>query len=123
MRAMRAARRLVACLAIGAVTWTALWPLASSLEASMASEAMTLCHQAGMEVALGEAPTKSTVPGERGKTHCPLCIMAFYVAFAAAVPVPQFVFSTVVVARDRHDAPLFSRFESPLPPSRAPPLA
>ena len=123
MRAMRAARRLVACLAIAAVAWTALWPLVSSLEASIASEPIPLCHQAGMEVALGEAPTKPAVPGERGKTHCPLCIMAFYVAFAAAVPAPAFVFSTVVVTRDRHEAPLFSRFESPLPPSRAPPLA
>jgi len=78
---------------------------------------------AGMEVPIGEAPEKPAAPGERGKTHCPLCIMAFYVAFAATPPTPHFVFSTVVATRDRHDAPLFSRFESPLPPSRAPPLA
>ena len=123
MRPMRATRRVVACLAIAAVMWAALWPLVSSLEASMASEAVPLCHMAGMEVGLGEAPTKPAAPGERGKTHCPLCIMAFYVAFATAAPAPQFVFSTVVATRDRHDAPLFSRFESPLPPSRAPPLA
>ena len=116
-------RRLVASFAIAAIAWTALWPLVSSLEATIASEAMPLCHQAGMDVGMGEAPTKPAAPGERGKTHCPLCIMAFYVAFAATPPAPQFVFSTVVATRDRHGAPLLSRFESPLPPSRAPPLA
>jgi len=115
--------RLVCLFAIAAITWTALWPLVSSLEASMASEAMPLCHQAGMGVAMDEAPTRPAMPGERGKTHCPLCIMAFYVAFNAPPPAPEFLYSTVVVTRDRHDAPLFSRFESPLPPSRAPPLA
>ena len=123
MRAMRQARRLVSLFAIAAIAWTALWPLVSSLEASLASEATPLCHMAGMEVPIGEAPANPAAPGERGKTHCPLCIMAFHVAFAATPPTPRFVFHTVVVTRDRHDAPLFSRFESPLPPSRAPPAS
>ncbi len=119
---MKKAQRLVSLAAIVAVAWTALWPLVSSLEASIASEAMPLCHQAGMDVAIDEAPTKPAAPGERGKTHCPLCIMAFYVAFAATPPAPIFVFSTIVATRDRHGVLLLSRFESPLPPSRAPPL-
>ena len=90
------------------------------MEAAVASEAVPLCHQAGMDVSPDQAPLQ---PGQRGKTHCPLCIMGFYVAFAAAPPAPTFTFSTVVETSDRHGAPLLSRFESPLPPSRAPPLA
>lgn len=117
---MRRLRRIVSLLAIFAVAWTALWPLVSSAHAAFSSEPVMLCHQAGMDVSPDEAPTQSSTPGS-GKTHCPLCIMAFYVAFVATPPVPPFLFSTVVVTADRDHEPLLSRFESRLPPSRAPP--
>ncbi len=115
-------RRAVALVAVLAVAWVALWPLVSSVEASIAHEPVPLCHEAGSEVAIDDMPAAPS-PGEHGKAHCPLCIVAFYLAFAAPPPQPAFVFVAMIATGDRHDADLFSRFESPLPPSRAPPLA
>jgi hypothetical protein len=84
--------RLTAFFAILAVAWTSLWPLVSSLEAKIAGEDMPLCHQAGMQVDPSEmprAPSQKDAPPEKGKTHCPLCIMAFYAAFDAPVAEPS----------------------------------
>lgn len=120
MRALK--RRAVALAAVLAVAWAALWPLVSSVEGSIAGEPVPLCHEAGSEVAVDEMPAAPT-PGEHGKAHCPLCIVAFYLAFAAPLPQPAFAFAAMIATGDRHGAVLLSRFESPLPPSRAPPLA
>ena len=114
--------RLVCLFAIAAITWTALWPLVSSLEASMASEAMPLCHQAGMGVAMDEAPTRPAMPGERGKTHCPLCIMAFYGSASPSLVIAPPQYSTHFVILAAYEAPRPAQHAPLLPQSRAPPF-
>lgn len=108
-------RRLPALLAIFAVAWASLWPLVTSLEAKLAGDDMPLCHQAGMQVAPGE------MPSQEGKIHCPLCIMAFYVAFDAPIAEPQFHLLGRAIALDVYSAPLTHRVAIHLPESRAPP--
>ena len=119
---MRMLRRPIALLAILMVAWTALWPLVSSLHAAGSSEPVPLCHMAGMEVAPGMAPDEPGTPGETGKTHCPLCIMAFYGAFAAAPHAPAFVLAASIAQPEAHGTPRLSRFEPGIPLGRAPPL-
>ena len=118
---MGSRRQFIALLAILAVAWTALWPLVSSVEAKIAGEDMPLCHQAGMQVAPGDMPHRPDGVPEKGKTHCPLCIMAFYASFAAPVAEPQFHFVGLVETRDAYFAPLRHRVASYIPESRAPP--
>ena len=118
---MRMSRRPVALLAILVVAWTALWPLVSSLHAASASEPMPLCHMAGMEVAPAIAPAEPAAPGEEGRTHCPLCIMAFYVAFGMAPPAPAFVYFASVVQLDVHGTPRSVRFDAGIPLGQGPP--
>lgn len=119
---MNRRRRFVAWLAILGVAWAALWPLISAGHAQAAGEAMPLCHMAGMMVDPGEMPDQPAAPGEgHGKTHCPLCIMAFYGTSYAPPAPPPFTFSTGFVALDTHCAPLPFGVEIALPESRAPP--
>ncbi|SRR5258706_1022474 len=118
---MESRRRLTSLIAIVVVMWTALWPLVASLEARISGESMPLCHQAGMQVAPGEMPQGPTGPARDGKTHCPLCIMAFFAAFAATPLPPTFEFSTLSVRVETHGSPFLSAFEFRLPPSHAPP--
>jgi len=114
-------RHIVAAIALAAIAWTALWPVVSSAAAALSAEGTPLCHQAGMEVGLGEAPQQPSQPG-KAKIHCPLCIMALYVAFNATPSAPPFVYAGYVVARFAHDTAATHSFRSLLPPSRAPPL-
>ena len=90
-RPMRASRRRLALATLLAVAWTALWPLVTSAKLLAAGENMPLCHQAGMQVSPDQAPMQPADNGER-KQHCPLCIMAFFVAFTppaeVAAPAP-----------------------------------
>jgi hypothetical protein len=119
---MKTRHRFVALLALVAVMWTTLWPLVSASHALAMSEPMPLCHQAGMMVAPDEAPTHSPqAPRSDGKTHCPLCIMAFYASFATPIAEPQFHFIGRSVAFDVYAAPLRHRVAAYLPESRAPP--
>ena len=102
------------------VAWTALWPLVSSAQALFGAERVELCHQAGMQVAPGEMPMKDGVPQE-GKQHCPLCVMAFYAAFAAPpAPAPTGFFVLSPLHADPREAPP-SAAPRYAPPSRAPP--
>ena len=123
IRAMKMRSRIASCLAMVAVAWTALWPLVSSVEARLAGGDMPLCHQAGMMVAPDAMPQSQGPEGPRrdGGTHCPLCIMAFYGAHAALPEAPQPQVTIVRLALAVERAPLLSPFESPVPPSRAPP--
>ena len=120
---MKMRSRIAACLAIVAVAWTALWPLVSSVEARLAGDDLPLCHQAGMMVAPDAMPQSPDGPRPDGSTHCPLCIMAFYGAHAALPEAPQPPVTIVRLALAVERAPLLSSFESPVPPSRAPPLS
>ncbi len=117
-------RRFAALIALAGVAWATLWPAVSAAHALMAHEAMPLCHMAGMMVdPAQEAPQH--VPGapgdERGGTHCPLCIMAFYVVFHPTPEPPPFTFSTGFVTLDVHCAAMPFGLEVQLPESRGPP--
>jgi len=114
---MESRRRIVSFLALLAVAWTALWPLVTSLEAKVAGEEMPLCHQAGMQVDPNQAPT------EKGKVHCPLCVMAFYAAFDGPIVEPEFHLIGRAVSLDTYFAPLTHRVAIHLPESRAPPVS
>jgi hypothetical protein len=119
---MGSRRRFVSLLATLAVAWTALWPLVSSVEAKIAGEEMPLCHQAGMQVAPDAMPQRQDGVPEKGKTHCPLCIMAFYASFEAPIVEPQFHVIGRAVTTDTYSAPLTHRVAAHLPESRAPPV-
>ena len=118
---MKLRRRLACFAALFAVTWVSLWPLVSIAHAWMADETMPLCHQAGMQVAPDDRPRAPDGPGRDGKVHCPLCIMALYAAHGAPLKVPPVELSRISVTLPVDRDPLPSRFESLLPPSRAPP--
>ena len=115
-------RRLVALATALSVAWTALWPLVSSAHLMGANEPMPLCHQAGMQVSPDmPAPVDPAAPKET-KQHCPLCVMAFLVAFQAPAMVPAPNELAGGVATDAYWAPLPAGIAVHLPPSRAPPL-
>jgi len=120
---MHPRRRLVAVLALLAIMWTSLWPLVSAAHAAMAHEAMPFCHQAGMMVAMDEAPAQDA--GSHGhpqaRFHCPLCVMAFYAGFAPQVHVVPPVFRCIVAFGDAHCAPTPDDLSLALPQSRGPP--
>ena len=113
---MTSRRRLIALLTTLGVAWAALWPLVSSAWALASSEPVALCHQAGMQVGLGEAPT------QQGKQHCPLCIMAFYAALPPTLHAPAFFFAGCSVELETYCAPRPPGVRIHLPQSRAPPL-
>lgn len=116
-------RRLVAVVALLAIAWTSLWPLVSAARAAMTSEAMPLCHQAGMMVAMDEAPAQdSGSPAHPPpRFHCPLCVMAFYAGFAPQVHVEPPVFRCMATFGDAHCAATPDDVSLALPQSRAPP--
>jgi hypothetical protein len=121
---MRARRRTVALLALLAVVWTSLWPLVSAAHALAAHEAMPLCHQAGMAVAMDEPVQQPGPAGHHPQTqfHCPLCIMAFYAGFEPP-PVPKPAsFDCRVVVADAYCAGVPADISLHLPHSRAPPV-
>jgi hypothetical protein len=122
MPAMRLRRRLVALLALLAVAWTSLWPLVAAAHARMASEAMPLCHMAGMAVEMDSPGQPPAAPGHpQPKFHCPLCIMAFYGAFSAPrIPQPA-AFTCRRAERDPYCASQPRDVSRLLPQSRAPP--
>jgi hypothetical protein len=121
---MRNRRRIGALIALFGVAWAALWPAISAAHASAMHEAMPLCHMAGMMVdpAQAPAPDEPKAPGDNGaRTHCPLCIMAFYGAFHATPEPPPYTYSTGFVTLEAHCAPRPWGIEVRLPESRAPP--
>ncbi|HSN19969.1 MAG TPA: hypothetical protein VLS49_04785 [Usitatibacter sp.] len=121
---MRTRRRIAALIALLGVAWAAFWPAVSAAHARMAHEAMPLCHMAGMMVDPADAPPRegpAALADEGGRTHCPLCIMAFFVAFHAMPEPPPYTFSTGFVTLDTHCAPLPFGTEVRLPGSRGPP--
>jgi hypothetical protein len=114
-------RTLVAWATILVVAWTALWPLVSAAHARLAGEAVVLCHQAGTMVAPDEMPAK---PGTQdGKTHCPLCIMAFYGAPAPAFEAPAPRPSSLAERIGPRERRPHGDHQLALPPSRAPPAS
>ena len=114
-------RRRIAFATALAVLWTALWPLVSSAHLLGAEEPMPLCPQAGMQVSPDmPAPVDPRAPKEV-KQHCPLCVMAFLVAFQAPAKVPAPVALAATLARAAYWAPLPGGVAVHLPPSRAPP--
>jgi hypothetical protein len=115
MPAMTTHRRLACLLITLAVAWAALWPVVSSARAFFSGEQVMLCHQAGMQV------DPSAPPQDGGKVHCPLCIMAFYGAFAPAPKPPPALFGVATAVTDTHCAPLTADVAIQLPQSRAPP--
>ena len=121
---MRIRRRIVALIALLGVAWAALWPAISAAHAQAAHESMPLCHMAGMMVDPADAPSHDpAAPGDDGRTHCPLCIMAFFVAFHRMPEPPPFTFSTGFVTLPIHCAPLPHGLEVRLPESRGPPAS
>jgi hypothetical protein len=118
---MRRGARHIALAAILAVIWATLWPLVSASHALLVADEMPLCHQAGTMVAPDSVPQKPGGGPQDGKVHCPLCIMAFFVAFAEPPPAPQFQFSSLAIRADARPSPFLRSFEHRLPPSRAPP--
>jgi hypothetical protein len=114
-------RRLIAACTSLAVLWTALWPLVSSAHLLGVDEPMPLCHQAGMQVSPDMAPPVDPAAPKESKQHCPLCVMAFLVAFQAPAMVPAPAELPGGLARDAYWAPLPAGIAVQLPPSRAPP--
>ena len=121
---MNLRRRIAAGIALFAVSWASLWPLVTSAHARIAGDEMALCHGAGTMVEPGEQPRPATGgPGRDGQVHCPLCIMAFYGAHAEPPAVADPPLTRLRLPRAIEPAPHLPAFHSPLPPSRAPPLA
>jgi len=122
-------RRIVALIALLAVGWATLWPVVAAAHAAATGAAMPLCHQAGSMV-MPDMPDMPGMPGmpsaprdDRGRTHCPLCIMAFFAALPPALHIPQADYYTYAVVRDRHCAPMPYGLEVRIPPGRAPPAS
>ena len=119
---MRRFRRTLAAVAAIAVLLTALWPLATSLGYAASDEAVPLCHQAGLQVAADSMP----MPDEPGapaprKSHCPLCVLVFFAAFAPEVAAPPYVALAIREAPAPLPAPFHRRLAVVIPGSRAPP--
>jgi hypothetical protein len=117
-------RRTIAFFSALAVLATALWPLATTLGFAASGEAVPLCHQAGMQVAVDSMPTPEG-PGDPAlpaKSHCPLCVLVFFAAFAPEVAPPPYVAVVLRHVDPVRAAPLARRFVVVLPGSRAPPL-
>jgi len=112
-------RRAAALATAFIVAWTSLWSLVTAAHAKAVGEEVMLCHQAGTMV----APDAPMQPGREGKTHCPLCIMAFYGSAPPTLAVAPLQFSTHFVTLPTYEAPRPADLEVPLPPSRAPPLS
>jgi hypothetical protein len=121
---MQRIRRPTALLAALAVLATALWPLVSSWAADLRHQAVPLCHQAGMQVAADSMPMPAS-PDDKSapQSHCPLCVLVFFAAFAPTVAPPPYV--AIVLAVVQEPVPAFSspRPTVILPGSRAPPIA
>jgi hypothetical protein len=116
-------RRALAAIVLLATAWTALWPLVSAAHARMASEAIPLCHQAGMVVAMDEPVQDPALPGHpQPRFHCPLCVMAFYGAYTPSLHVEPPLFRCVVAFGEAHCAATPEDVSLALPQSRAPPL-
>jgi hypothetical protein len=115
-------RRAFAAIVLACLAWTALWPLVSSAHALVTSEAMPLCHQAGMQVGLDEPVMDPASPSPQpGKQHCPLCIMGF-LAVATTVPVvPADRIAPCDLARAYRDRVYPANLSTRLAESRAPP--
>ena len=129
---MKLRRRITAWLALLAVGWAALWPVIAAGHAAATGGEMPLCHQAGSMVTpdmpdmagmLGMPEMPSAPQDDRGRTHCPLCIMAFFAALSPALHVPQADYYTRAVAHDPHCAPMPYGLEVRIPPGRAPPAS
>ena len=121
---MTSRRRLIAFLAGFAVLATALWPLATSLGFAANGEAVPLCHQAGLQVAADSMPMPE-MPGEPAapaKSHCPLCVLVFFAAFAPELAPPPYVALVLRHVEPVVSAPSVRRFVVVLPGSRAPPV-
>jgi hypothetical protein len=97
-----------------------VWPLVSGARAAMMDGAVPLCHQAGMQVEMGEAPIQPGAPEGEPKFHCPLCVMVFYGAFGPELKVAPPAFATACVARDTYCSPLPVGLEVSLPQSPRP---
>ena len=116
--------RIAAGIALLAVTWATLWPLVTSAHALLAGGETPLCHGAGTMVAPGELPRPANgAPARDGEVHCPLCIMAFYAAHAGPPAVLEAPLVKLRLAHEVERAPHWPAFQSPVPPSRAPPQA
>ncbi len=112
-------RRRVALATAFIVAWTSLWSLVTAAHAQVVGEEVMLCHQAGTMV----APDVPVQPAREGKTHCPLCIMAFYGSAAAPIAMPPLQFSTLSVTLAPYEAPRPGEHAFLLPQSRAPPAS
>jgi hypothetical protein len=118
---MKLRRRIVACITLCAVGWATLWPVVAAGHAAATGAAMPLCHQAGSMV-MPDMPDMPAAPhDDRGRTHCPLCIMAFFAALPPALHIPKSDYYTHAVRLDRHCAPMPYGLEVRIPPGRAPP--
>jgi len=125
---MRNRRRIAALIALLGVGWATLWPAVSAAHARAAHWPIEICHGAGTIVNPAEvAAALDDVPAapndQRPATHCPLCIMAFFVAFHRAPEPPPFTFSTGFVTLETHCAAKPCGLEVRLPQSRAPPAS
>jgi hypothetical protein len=115
-------RRIVAWWALAAVMWVALWPLITTAHAVASSEAMPLCHQAGMQVGVDEPVMDPAAPAApQGKQHCPLCIMAFLAVGSATAVVAADRIAPADLAGDFRDHAHPADLSARLPESRAPP--
>jgi hypothetical protein len=116
-------RRFVALCALLAVAWVALWPLITTAQSLAFADAVPLCHQAGMQVGMGE-PVMDPAEGspQPGKQHCPLCIMAFLAMAPAPSLVPADRIAPQDLAREFRDAVHPADLSARLAESRAPPL-
>src|SRR3954463_8243764 len=121
---MQRMRRPTALLAAFAVLATALWPLVSSWAADLRHEPVPLCHQAGMQVAADSMPMPASPEDKSApQSHCPLCVLVFFAAFAPTVAPPPYVASVRAVGQQPPPAFAGPRPTVILPGSRAPPIA
>jgi hypothetical protein len=121
---MNSGRRIVALITLMALGWVTLWPAVAAAHAAATGGVVPLCHQAGSMV-MPDMPDMPDMPAaprdDRGRTHCPLCIMAFFAALPPALHVPRCDYYTYAVVRDRHCAPMPYGLEVRTPQGRAPP--
>jgi DUF2946 family protein len=120
---MSTRRPLLSAFVALAVAWAALWPLVAGVRAASMESPVPLCHQAGSQVDMNEAPMQPGAPEGEPKFHCPLCVIAFYGAFGSALKVPPLTMATACVTLDTYCSPNPAGLEVRLPQSRAPPVS
>ncbi len=111
---MRTRRRLIALVAVFAVTFGSLWPLVSQAGPRSPEIPNFICTQSGFQ--------HPGLPASHDdKFHCPLCVTSVDIAPPVMAPAPVYAVSLALPATTECDSSLLLLYSARSPPSRAPP--